>query len=797
MLEDVRPLVQAGFAVHLLKPRSKAPAEAKWSSVPRSSYAQLRAAYDGENNVGLRLGEPSRVGSLYAYLLDLDIRQIQYADQARAALREILPEYASLPTVISGSGGESRHFHFLSDDIFASRKLAHSETSFIDAEGKKHWSWEIELFGTGKQAVLPPSIHPDTGKRYRWERPFDLEMVEMGLGPVLAAARVGAWAPKKAAAFDEDDEDDLIGLVRLAPMDLTMDQIKSTLADLPLADWCEDRDGWYKVGMALHHQFEGSDEGFALWCEFSKQSDKFEEKTQKQVWKSFKPKPDGIRFATLIQAAADERLRRDLVEFEAGDDEDDLDEIIGPAPKNDADPDKPTVEWVSLLDRNEEGAIKATLPNVRLIVENDPRTAPLMQFNAFTNEIVLRGTPGRKKMKKPGPKGCRQLDGPIWEVRDPVNGDLWTDTHDRAIRDMIEAPTRQGGYGIKITDRDLVAAIDLAAKKRAFHPVREYLSGLKWDGNARVERLYIDYLGAADTPYTRSIARNFLIAAVTRVFEHGHKFDFAVILEGLQGKRKSTFIKILARHWFSELDGDFHDTKAMVESMAGSWIIEIPELSGFGRSDVRQIKAFISRTTDKVRLSYERRAALYPRQCVFNGSTNDRDYLRDDTGGRRFWPVECHVDSIDTARLEREIDQIWAEARVLYEQMRAEKPRGELPLYLTDRDAQEMASEIQESRRVETADDAMAGKIEAWLDQPVREDGFEDEAPRRRDETCLLEIGIECLGYSQANYTSNPAIAQAIGRAMKKLAPDWVQASQRRFDKWGKQRAYLRNLAPK
>ena len=215
--------------------------------------------------------------------------------------------------------------------------------------------------------------------------------------------------------------------------------------------------------------------------------------------------------------------------------------------------------------------MKPTLHNLRLIVENDPWTRKVPAYNEFTQEIVQRGSPGVKSPRRAkAAKATLQLSGSSWSIRDRVNGDFWTEDKDNAIRALLEAPETQGGYGIKIPDRDLRAAIDIAGRENCFHPVRNYLSELVWDGRDRVETLFIDYLGAPDDAYHRHVARIMLVAAVTRVHEPGHKFDTAVILEGLQGKRKSTFISTLAKNWFVELDGDVADTKQMVELMQGA-----------------------------------------------------------------------------------------------------------------------------------------------------------------------------------------------------------------------------------
>ena len=437
---------------------------------------------------------------------------------------------------------------------------------------------------------------------------------------------------------------------------------------------------------------------------------------------------------------------------------------------------------------------KPTVHNVELIIRNDKRFRGVIGFNRFTQEQMQVSKPRRFKLQKDSPKPIRQLEGGVWEINDPVNGDLWTESQDHDIRIVLEAPERQGGYGLKTSDRDLRAALDKCARRNAYHPVRDYLDSLVWDGVPRAERLFIDYLGAPDDAYHREAARVWLLAANVRIYEPGHKFDFVPILEGAQGKRKSTFIEALGVNWSSELTGDFHDAKGMVELMQGAWVLELPELVGFSKAEVTLIKGFISKRKDKVRLAYAKRAAEYPRQCVFMGSTNEIEYLRDSTGGRRFWPITCTVIEIDTDRLIRNVDQIWAEVRFLYAEARRRQPHGPLPLYMTNPVAAAYAKDLQESRRQQGNDDVLASRIEHWLEQPIGSeygelsdiDGVE---PEYRDEVCLPEIWADMMGRDINVYTDRDQ--QLLGRAMAKVA-GWTQQGQKRFPRFGKMRRYVR-----
>ncbi|USU08837.1 bifunctional DNA primase/polymerase [Sphingomonadaceae bacterium OTU29MARTA1] len=842
-------LANEGFALHHLHPREKRPIGENWSDRPVLTVEQLRATHRPGYNIGVRLGEPSQVGGGYLHALDVDIRIPDLKDEAWDALAKLFPDLniVDLPCVQSGSGGESRHLYVILDKPFRSKKLWVSEgkhRTFDKAKGRDVWHYdaEIELFGTGKQTALPTSIHPDTGQPYRWIRPFDFAVLDLGIGPFMPSAAIERLAVAEHATYEFETRE---------PLTFGPGQLDRLLADIP-DERIDDYHDWITIGQALHHQFGGSDAGFELWLTLSARSPKFDPKDRRNLlrkWRGFgKNRRKPVTLATVVEWAKDARLDAFRDAFDEEDEEPaasaadapvsraaepvdeidaiggdeplsagEFDDILGGDDDDDADEEdevdeidalgsnKPvkgqsravTGDWISLLDINDEGAIKGTLHNVELLVRNDPRISGLPQLNEFTLETVQRTPPGFKANRRVGAaKQTRQLDGRIWRVKDALNGDLWSGERDAAVRSILEAPKSQGGYGVKVTDRDLREAIVLASHDSAFHPVQEYLQSLTWDGTPRVENLFRDYVGAPDDAYSRSVSRLMMVAAVTRIFEPGHKFDFAVILEGLQGKRKSTFIRALGRSWFGELDGEWSDQKQMIELMQCKWIMEIPELSGFNRGDVRSIKAFMSRTHDRARLAYAKRAAEFPRQCIFIGSTNDFNYLKDDTGARRWWPMPCALEGeIDTARLEANVDQLWAEALHLYRAMREAQPHGTLPLYLADPEACATATRLQEARRVESADDGFAGQIAEWLAQPIATgsiDGdFDNGKPRHRTETCLQELWSECFGNDPKSY--NQQAAQQLGRSMA-LVRGWaictVGSGKKRFPRYGQQRFY-------
>jgi hypothetical protein len=201
-----------------------------------------------------------------------------------------------------------------------------------------------------------------------------------------------------------------------------------------------------------------------------------------------------------------------------------------------------------------------------------------------------------------------------------------------------------------------------AGRRNSFHPVRDYLDGLKWDGVERLDRWLITYAGATDTKYVRAVGAITLVAAVRRIRKPGCKFDEMLILESVQGKEKSVMLKELAvdPDWFSDDVPLNADGKRVIEQLMGKWIVEAADLSGMRKADVEHLKAMLSRGTDRARLAYGRYPTEQPRQSIIVGTTNSPRYLKDLTGNRRFWPVK--VAKIELAELRRDRDQLWAEA---------------------------------------------------------------------------------------------------------------------------------------
>lgn len=343
-------------------------------------------------------------------------------------------------------------------------------------------------------------------------------------------------------------------------------------------------------------------------------------------------------------------------------------------------------KWLKKLEVTSKGTIASTINNVSLILLNDPRVSRAFYFDAFKERPIVSG------------------DLP-WVDFDKRLSPVWTDTDDAGMRQFLEKEYKIESAA-KIRD-----AVDLAMQERIKHPVWDYLNGLTWDGEPRLETLFITYLGAEDSVYTRAVTRAALIGAVARIMRPGCKHDHMLVLVGPQGCRKSTTLAKLGKEWFSDSLFTMAGKDAL-EQIQGYWIIELGEMAAARKSEVEQIKSFISKQIDSYRSAYGRRVQDHPRQCAFFGSTNDDEFLRDATGARRFWPVV--VD--DTGRKMADqltddlVDQIWAEAVQAYRS-------GEK--WFLNEEAETAAREIQEEH---TEESAKAGMIREFVERKVPAD---------------------------------------------------------------------------
>lgn len=365
-----------------------------------------------------------------------------------------------------------------------------------------------------------------------------------------------------------------------------------------------------------------------------------------------------------------------------------------------------STDWRGNLLVNREREPRSVLANGILALRTAPEWKGVLWHDEFAATTVARNPPPWHT------EGCK------WQ------GSEWSDRDDLLVTNWLQH------QGILVPASVAGQAVEVVARDRLFHPVREYLDALVWDGAPRIEAWLSTYLGAEGNPYTRAVGPRWLISAVARIYRPGAKVDCALILEGPQGIKKSSALQIMGQPWFTDRLSDLSSKDAAMETRS-VWIIEIAELDTMSRAEVGTIKAFISRTTDRFRPPYGKRLVDLPRQCVFAGSINpEGGYLKDATGGRRFWPVAC--DAIDIAAIERDRDQLWAEACVRF--------RAGDPWWLDNDNLESLAAEQQADRY----------QGDAW-DGPIRR--YLEHITEQNEGVTVAEILQKALGMERARWT--------------------------------------------
>ena len=458
-------------------------------------------------------------------------------------------------------------------------------------------------------------------------------------------------------------------------------------------------------------------------------------------------------------AIGDESVRKNLAEHK-------LKELSEAFDENE------NTEWLSELTMNLKGKVEATIDNAFIIIMNDPELRGKYYFDEFKERPIVCG------------------DMPWVRLCDRPS-EVWTDSDDAGVRRLIEKKYDIDSLS-KIRD-----AVDLAMLKLKRHPVREYLSALSWDGIKRADTIFIDYLGAEDSVYTREVTRKALIGAVARIMSPGCKHDHILVLVGPQGCRKSTTLSKLGKQWFSDslytLSG-----KDAYEQLQGYWIIEMGEMAATRKVELEQIKQFISKQADNFRSAYARRTQEHPRQCAFFGSTNDEEFLRDPTGGRRFWPVAVTEEGRGRASAftDEVVDQVWAEIVMRYN-------AGE-QWYLSE-EAEIIAREVQSAH---TEQNGKQGVIENFLETLLPEKweerdlsarlmfyngSFEDDekGTERRNRVCALEIWTELFKGDIKTYTQ--AQAREITGILRQVKGWKFYGSAYCGKPYGRQRAFVRD----
>lgn len=388
-----------------------------------------------------------------------------------------------------------------------------------------------------------------------------------------------------------------------------------------------------------------------------------------------------------------------------------------------------------------------------------------------------------------------QVTGEVAWERPPDNL-FWRDADTAQLKALIDVRY------LAFSGRNHDVCFAKVADDRRFHPIRDYLDGLpSWDRIPRVETLFVRCLQAEDTSYVRTVTRKTFAAAVARIYRPGIKYDSILVLDGAQGIGKSTLFKdLVGDEYYSEtLTLTDMDDKTAAEKLQGFWVVEISELAGMKKADIEKVRSFLSTSDDKYRPSYGRTVESHPRQCIIIASVNgERGYLRDITGNRRFWIVKVHqeeqIKKWNFTPEER--DQIWAEAKVIYES-------GE-KLFLEG----DMIEFAEEAQREAMEVDERQGIVEEYLERLLPEDWDEMDLYKRRDyirdpddpthpkgrvrrETVSnTEIWCECFGRKPDEL--RPTDSYALAAIMTKV-DGWERTKDRKYiPLYGRQRVYKR-----
>lgn len=649
-LSSLKNLHGKGLSLIYLHPKEKRPIGNDWQKLPNKSWDELENSYEKSYNIGVRLGKPSKlVSGKYLGAIDCDVKS-----KSRKAIQEMNEQVRKLgidldsaPIVMSGRGNGSKHIYVQTDEPMKPMSFVKSSLKVKvlmpgeNKRGKPHSkaemkeltpeeraqgyrirpAWEISFMGTGQQTVLPPSTHPDTGMKYAWASPFMVkhvptfkpgkfvkqqtthEAAEPTHGLKFKAVDVDLWESKLSVKLIKMIETGEGCEDRSAALfSVTMAMCRHGFEDNEILSVLSNPDNWMAQAAYDHTQSQDRMRAVNWLYKYTLVKARWET----DIMRRFENKPELVKLTKKEKAIQVEELDQDAHQI--------------------------------LPDLDGQGKPKTTLRNVIHLLEKF-MGGGLVGYNEFNNRsFFLRDTPYG------GRKGAELSD------HDDLALKHWAATY----------------YRFEPSKELCFEAHSLVARQYAYHPVRRYLSSLTWDGQPRLDTWLKTALNASGPKeYLNAVSRKVLVAAVKRVFEPGCKFDYVLVLEGFQGKGKSSALGILASTpWFTDGLGDIHN-KDVVDQMTGKWIIELGELASIRKSETESNKAFLSRQVDRVRLSYGRRSEDFPRQSIFIGSTNAKEYFTDETGNRRYWPVR--VDQADRKWIAENRDQLWAEAMMRYE----------------------------------------------------------------------------------------------------------------------------------
>ena len=380
---------------------------------------------------------------------------------------------------------------------------------------------------------------------------------------------------------------------------------------------------------------------------------------------------------------------------------------------------------------------KKSLARIVKILSANEFIKNCLRYNLFTHDIEIQERPEWSKFLSPG---------------DILDNEALID-----IRYYLETVCELEADSRLVSD-----ACYILASRNTYHPVKEYIEKEKWDGIKRLDEWLIHTVGCEDNIYNQLAGKRLLIAAVNRVYNPGCKFDHMMILEGPQGIGKSTMIEELAGNFYIDVSFE-HKDKDLVDTMRQGMLIEVSELTGMNKKEIDWLKSFITRKTDVIRLPYAHRSKPFKRNCVFIGTYNpsgNNTYLNDDTGNRRFWPIECRV--INLEYIKENKHQLWAEALECF--------KAKEPYYIFEEEAIKIMLDIHAEREIESPTHT---RIKEWL-------------KIKFDEVSMTEIIEDCLKINMSGKHPKEMLSlqTTVGIIMKKIG--WRKGKNENRNKYFK-----------
>lgn len=704
--EALKPCLAMGFdlipikpwsSTHKGRPAGKMPRDKEWV-VARYDRAALIDWIKKGGNVGVRLTRSQVV-------IDIDPKhedaQGRNAEELCDELElELGVDLSKAPVVETGSGGW--HVYLTKPE---DKRVRNNVELFGGA---------IEFKSYGRQVLSAGSKHP-SGVFYRWLRNAG-----------------GALPPCPGPLLELIAKPDIEERERSDEECLSTQQLRECLEQLDPTQF-RDYEAWRNLMFSVHYACGGSIEGRDLFTGWSTSDPKYRNAGEsiQEFWEYASDNRSDARtektlYYYVLQSGGTVPLNMDA-----------LDDVEQPEPEErDGGDEEDEDRELPRFERDKKGKIKHTI--AENVVMACRHLGISIAHDVFGERWYVKDA--RKKL------------GHHFDVRD---GEELDDriVHQIALSITREIPGWTGDPSSQTMERAETALTE------DFNPLQIWLESLEWDGKKRMDTWLIQASDLADTPYNRTVSRMLLYAAVGRALRPGIKFDSMVILEGPQGGYKSTLIRWLGGNWAADglppIGG--HNYKDVISAMLGKWLIEIDELASMRKADVDVLKSFLSKTEDRVRLPYERHTRTLARQCVFIGTTNDQEYLRDMTGNRRFLPLEVGMIH-DVTSVPRE--QLWAEAVAAW---KADPSAEEISLPIAVRTE---AGYVQESRRIR---DPWEDRVEEFL------------TTKWSDETELSTEAIffECL--QMALQRAHTAESRRLSQVMQRLG--WERCKFRQGDR--------------